>query len=998
LPDSVERIGYQAFCDCTNLSSINIPLNWNSATDYYSGEIFSGCSSLKSITVPEGITELPDYAFYGCNYLQTVNLPDSLDIIGTSAFEGCSRLRYVNSAFASLTTIQSRAFYGCERLRLLILSEKVVSLGSQIFTNCPLLTVLCPELSYSAVYMIDNDFDFTFLENSVEDAADYVLDRSGTYYVTNTTTALSNGYVTMNLGYKFKDSVAKNVSDLRLSIRIPSDLTLIEKTVMLDGIRQTGYEFEDNLLTLNVSNPSGELSFCLNPTKDSKVATYALMSYMVNGELEKEIIGILNDSIPILSIDADSEVNTNIFEIRGIGPADSVVSVYLDGVLQCTSRTNKAGSYTSRVTIVNPKNYQTYTVSVRAATSDGSVEASQKVKYCELAPSVSSFTMRYNGSTYNMLDESGVKTMIAMEGGELFNFHVKFRNPEQADRVYICSTKSNVTKRIEAFWSEEAQAYVAEGLFDPSGSSYVPGAITVEYSTVREPLNFLSGNIDYTSDKYINGASDPIRAALAGKLEDCIEDLVSDDKQISGIIKLVDVDAQLDFNILTDIIPSYLDPDNAGEYGYEVMEDDYGAKLYLKVAEYGEDKIRGEIIDFAQEKFTEFCIEGKYIDLDVAVGNYFTFVDALDYADTLVTWDNNRISLNESKQAILSSNMSDAQKSEALKKLDYASKANNGVVAAMALQVILGMAGVAIPFPASMILPLLAMQNENYVNGFLGQFGHLKASQKSGAKFVFRWVIDPSGYVYDAVSNERLEGVTVTAYSILYDESETFWDNVPEETEYGTVWNSLEYNQMNPLVTDSEGRYAWDVPEGWWRVKYEKDGYETVWSEWLPVPPPQTDVNIGMVPIGSDVHVHEFVTTTVEPTCTEEGSQTSTCSTCGYSETVVLQALGHNYVDGLCTRCGIAEEGNGPQIVSQPVDYVGLVGDMATFTVVAEGEGLKYQWYFYDTTASSWQKSSGNTSATLSVEFKAYRVNQEYRCEITDANGNTITTDVVKLV
>ena len=41
--------------------------------------------------------------------------------------------------------------------------------------------------------------------------------------------------------------------------------------------------------------------------------------------------------------------------------------------------------------------------------------------------------------------------------------------------------------------------------------------------------------------------------------------------------------------------------------------------------------------------------------------------------------------------------------------------------------------------------------------------------------------------------------------------------------------------------------YAWDVPEGWWRVKYEKSGYETVWSEWLPVPPPQTNVNIGMV-------------------------------------------------------------------------------------------------------------------------------------------------------
>ena len=35
-----------------------------------------------------------------------------------------------------------------------------------------------------------------------------------------------------------------------------------------------------------------------------------------------------------------------------------------------------------------------------------------------------------------------------------------------------------------------------------------------------------------------------------------------------------------------------------------------------------------------------------------------------------------------------------------------------------------------------------------------------------------------------------------------------------------------------------------------WQVKYEKDGYETAYSEWLPVPPPQTEVNIGMRSLG----------------------------------------------------------------------------------------------------------------------------------------------------
>ena len=149
----------------------------------------------------------------------------------------------------------------------------------------------------------------------------------------------------------------------------------------------------------------------------------------------------------------------------------------------------------------------------------------------------------------------------------------------------------------------------------------------------------------------------------------------------------------------------------------------------------------------------------------------------------------------------------------------------------------------------------------------------------------------------------------------------------------------------------------------------------------------------------ADCAEHHYEAVVTGPTCTEQGYTTYTCSVCGDSYVGdYVDALGHDYADGACTRCG-EEDPNAPIVITQqPVDYVGLVGDTATFSVVAEGEGLKYQWYFYDTAASEWKKSSGNTSATMSVEFKAYRVDQEYRCEITDANGNTVTTDVVRIV
>lgn len=101
--------------------------------------------------------------------------------------------------------------------------------------------------------------------------------------------------------------------------------------------------------------------------------------------------------------------------------------------------------------------------------------------------------------------------------------------------------------------------------------------------------------------------------------------------------------------------------------------------------------------------------------------------------------------------------------------------------------------------------------------------------------------IDPSGYVYEGVPSNRLEGVTVSIYY-----KETTEDMYGELHDKVVLWDASEYAQENPLFTDEEGMYAWDVPQGLWQVKFEKEGYETAYSEWLPVPPPQLDVNIGM--------------------------------------------------------------------------------------------------------------------------------------------------------
>ena len=109
------------------------------------------------------------------------------------------------------------------------------------------------------------------------------------------------------------------------------------------------------------------------------------------------------------------------------------------------------------------------------------------------------------------------------------------------------------------------------------------------------------------------------------------------------------------------------------------------------------------------------------------------------------------------------------------------------------------------------------------------------------------WVIDPSGYVYAGLESNRLMGATATVYGIIQDDETddaTFWDK-PDESRQ-VKWNAVEYDQINPQTTDYYGFYQWDVPIGWWRVEIKAEGYETYTTEWMKVPPPQLDVNIGL--------------------------------------------------------------------------------------------------------------------------------------------------------
>ena len=137
IPNSVTSIGNYAFYNCSGLTgTLTIPNSVTSIGNY----AFCGCSGLTgNLMIPESVTSIGSYAFNGCSGLTWVNIPNSVTSISDYTFYGCSGLTYVNIPH-SLTSFGDYAFYGCSGMTSVRIPESVTSIGNYAFYGCSGLT------------------------------------------------------------------------------------------------------------------------------------------------------------------------------------------------------------------------------------------------------------------------------------------------------------------------------------------------------------------------------------------------------------------------------------------------------------------------------------------------------------------------------------------------------------------------------------------------------------------------------------------------------------------------------------------------------------------------------------------------------------------------------------------------------------------------------------------------------------------------------------------
>ena len=128
---SVTIIGFEAFNECTGLTSVSIP---NSVT-FIGGYAFNGCTGLTSVSIPNSVTTIEYNTFEGCTGLTSVTIPNSVTSIGGATFNNCSGLTSVTIP-NSVTSIGSGAFSGCTGLTSVIIPNSVTTIEHYAFSGC----------------------------------------------------------------------------------------------------------------------------------------------------------------------------------------------------------------------------------------------------------------------------------------------------------------------------------------------------------------------------------------------------------------------------------------------------------------------------------------------------------------------------------------------------------------------------------------------------------------------------------------------------------------------------------------------------------------------------------------------------------------------------------------------------------------------------------------------------------------------------------------------
>ncbi len=455
---------------------------------------------------------------------------------------------------------------------------------------------------------------------------------------------------------------------------------------------------------------------------------------------------------------------------------------------------------------------------------------------------------------FDLMKSESLIRHVTFQPGKAYRFTVKYRNKDKISHVYVVSRRGGVSKKLEAYYDADKDAYITKGFFD-NDARYVPGNLSIEYTAkVERPVINSDGTVTELSNREKNSVPGKWKNASVKEIKDSKSDYEADITLGSGEILNYTYDA-MSFTEYAEELEKKQTEEIAGQ-----SQDNLQAKS-RSVSRGGADTV-GDIIDilklFDNEeiddigKVYDFLVKDGFIkyatgeadlEKDVALmktdfsngqmvyylvnpdasentiqkyvlkkGNdaiqstifEMLGVDAtaagfvIDTASNLAELYGTTIDVLLMKQEILmDTSLTDSQREAKLKEVQKIADIAGEKAIFTLISDLLGVAaattgvtGVGIALGAAalvidkVIIPMIERGDfDDFINGRI-----------SLDDLIIRWIIDPSGYVYEGVTSNRLSGATATVYY-----KETL------ESNEVVKWNASEYDQINPLKTDAQG-------------------------------------------------------------------------------------------------------------------------------------------------------------------------------------------------
>ncbi len=743
-----------------------------------------------------------------------------------------------------------------------------------------------------------------------------------TSFTANHSSVTIGKYVTYRLEYEI-DRQCDSKNEV-VSFEIPKGMTFSVGSMSLDG-KSISYTEKDGMITVNVNQSKGVLRFYALPIETGEHLLNAYLSFTDNDSTErKQSLGTAKVKATDVTFETPSKTGQTKVLVKGTAIADSIVTIYDNGVKVATTTVNKVGVWRVLVELNKPYTYSVHEIyaEIESERYDGKIITETKhLTYDASYIEVSKVTM-YTGGNACVFDflEPGFPPSYGVSADadmpRSFTFMVEFTGGDDAvlENVYVVTTNDAGDKTfVPAIYDKETGLWLGSYVYE--GISALPVSVGVVFDNIRQngALFIIDEEMSIDAEKWINTLQNDLSEAekSADIIVETIYDTISSatglgsrktkvslwsqeeekyiaaysETQIDKIPENYTFDHAVKINLAdgTSCYLEYSEINNAIVVTLCETKNDTKAVITLTLEETEAHKAKAArpIIDEWDSKVDKMGVLGVALGIatlgvgttfgivlgcaGLAVGVIGTYMSSYDAAVLEQKYNNY---MKTSNPCLIDSEM--RQFGDDINRLTGGGYLGNtlsilfgGLSAAVLSAGAKGfssfMGGLSILAGIGSICSSWQMATiEEKMDNKAAQCGVTPSDfneKQIGLKIhTPAWLlVDPSGYVYEAVPSNRVEGVKA---EIWYYDYPLDKHGEPKNKKEEMLWNAAEYDQINPQYTDSEGRFQWDVTPGEWFVKFSKDGYYDTDSKndpaanengYLPVPPPQVEVNTAIV-------------------------------------------------------------------------------------------------------------------------------------------------------